>query len=158
TISLRGQMQYRASFLMLTLGQLLITGIEFLGIWALFARFGSLRGWSLAEIGLFYGMVNVAFAIAEGVGRGFDTFSNLVKSGDFARLLLRPRSTALQVAAQEWQLMRIGRLLQAAAVLGWAMTALPVAWSPAQILLLFATIGGGVCLFYGLFVLQATLS
>jgi ABC-2 type transport system permease protein len=151
-------MQYRASFLMLTVGQLLITGIEFLGIWALFARFGSLRGWTLPEIALFYGIVNVAFAITEGIGRGFDTFPNLVKTGDFDRLLLRPRSTALQVAAQDWQLMRIGRLLQALVVLGWAITALPVVWSPARILLLAAVIGGGVCLFYGLFIFQATLS
>ena len=46
-VSLRGQMQYRASFLMLAAGQFLITGMEFVGIWALFDRFGSLRGWSL---------------------------------------------------------------------------------------------------------------
>src|SRR2546423_14338654 len=105
-------MQYRASFLMLAAGQLLITGIDFLGIWALFSRFGSLRGWRLPEVALFYGVTNVAFAIAEAFGRGFDQFSNLVKSGDFDRLLLRPRGTAFQVAGMELQLMRCGRLIQ----------------------------------------------
>jgi ABC-2 type transport system permease protein len=157
-ISIRGQMQFRASFIMLTLGHLLGTGIEFLGIWAMFDRFGSVRGWSLAEVATFYGMVNIAFALAEGIGRGFDVFPNMVKSGDFDRLLLRPRSTALQVAAQELQLMRIGRLLQGIVVLAWAMAALHVAWSPAKIALLVAAILGGACLFYGLFVWQATLS
>ncbi len=157
-VSIRGQMQYRASFVMLTLGHLLTTGTEFLGIVALFARFGSLRGWSLAEISLFYGVVGTSFALAEGLGRGFDTFDNQVKSGDFDRLLLRPRSTAFQVAAQEVQLMRVGRLLQSLAVLIWAVRALPIVWTLAKSLLLVGSIVGGACLFYGLFVLQATLA
>jgi ABC-2 type transport system permease protein len=157
-LSLRSQMQYRASFVMLTLGHLITTGVEFLGIWALFHRFGNLRGWTLPEVALFYGMANVAFAVAEGFGRGFDTFSNLVKSGDFDRLLLRPRHTAFQVAAQELQLMRAGRLLQGGVVLSWAVYTLGLAGSPAKLALILATISGGACLFYGLLVLQATLS
>jgi len=43
-ISIRAQMQYRASFILLALGHFLTTGIEFLGIWALFDRFKSLAG------------------------------------------------------------------------------------------------------------------
>ncbi|HZP80511.1 MAG TPA: ABC-2 family transporter protein, partial [Chthonomonadaceae bacterium] len=68
------------------------------------------------------------------------------------------RSTAFQVAAQELQLMRVGRLLQGGVVLGWAVCALGLAGSPAKLALILATIGGGACLFYGLLVLQATLS
>ena len=151
-------MQYRASFVMLALGNLFATAVEFGGIVALFARFGSLRGWQLAEIALFYGMVGMAFAIAEAAGRGFDLFANLIKTGDFDRLLLRPRSTAFQVAAQELQLMRVGRLLQALVVLGWAMPRVHTEWIPARLLLLALSVGGGACLFYGLLVLQATLA
>lgn len=157
-ISMRGQLQYRASFVMLAFGNLFASVIEFVGIWALFARFGSLRGWQLSEIALFYGMVGMAFAIAEGAARGFDTFGNMVKAGDFDRLLLRPRSTAFQVAAQELQLMRFGRLLQASVVLGWAITQLPSAQTLSSLLLIALAIAGGTCLFYGLEVLQATLS
>ena len=32
---------------MMALGSLVISVIEFVGIWALFARFGNLRGWTL---------------------------------------------------------------------------------------------------------------
>jgi ABC-2 type transport system permease protein len=151
-------MQYRASFIMLAIGHFFVTGIEILGIWALFDRFGSLRGWSLAEVALFYGMINIAFAIAEAVGRGFDHFQNMIKSGDFDRLLLRPRSTALQVAAQELQLLRIGRFTQGLIVLIWAGIALDVQWNIARIGLAVFAIVGGASLFYGLFVLQATLA
>ncbi len=143
---------------MTLVGNLVATGIEFLGIWALFDRFGSLRGWTLPEVALFYGVANTAFAIAEALARGFDTFPNLVKSGDFDRLLLRPRSTALQVMGSELQLMRIGRLAQGLVVLVWAMHSLRLSWSPGTILLIVGTILGGACIFAGLFVLQATMS
>jgi|HubBroStandDraft_4_1064222.scaffolds.fasta_scaffold101421_2 ABC-2 type transport system permease protein len=157
-IAVRSQLQYRASFVMTLFGNLVATGIEFLGIWALFDRFGSLRGWKLPEVALFYGVANVAFAIAEALARGFDTFPNMVKSGDFDRLLLRPRSTALQVTAGELQLMRVGRLAQGLVVLGWSMRALSIGWTAATSLVIASAIFAGFCVFAGLFVLQATMS
>jgi len=157
-ISVRGQMQYRASFVMITIGHLLITGIEFLGIWVLFERFGKLKGWTLAEVALFYGIVNIAFALAEAAARGFDIFPGMVKSGEFDRLLLRPRSTVLQLLGRELQLIRVGRIIQALIILGWATSALGLAWTLAKVGLLLAAILGGACLFAGLFVLQATLA
>jgi ABC-2 type transport system permease protein len=103
-------------------------------------------------------MVNVAFALAEAFARGFDTFPALVKSGELDRLFLRPRSLALQVAAQEVQLMRVGRLVQGAIVLAMGARALGVDWTAGRVLLLGASIAGGACTFAGLFVLQATMS
>ncbi len=157
-ISMRAQMQYRASFVMLAIGHMAATGIEFVGVWALFARFGSLRGWSLAEVALFYGLINIAFALAEAFARGFDTFEGLIRRGDFDRLMLRPRSTMLQVAASEVSLFRVGRLTQGLAVLVWAMATLGLAASPERLALVGLTVVGGACLFSGLFVGQAVLS
>ncbi len=157
-LSLRAQMQYRASFLLMSLGNLIVSGAEFLGIAALFARFGTLQGWSLPEVAFLYGVLNVAFAIAEAASRGFDVFGEMVKSGDFDRILLRPRSTAFQIAAQEFQLMRVGRLIQGLAVLLWGISRLSVAWTPANLLLVPLMVFGGTCLFYGLFVLQGVVT
>ena len=157
-VSCRSQMQYRASFLMLSIGHFLITAAEFAGIWVLFDRFQRLRDWTLPEVALFYGLINTAFALADATSRGFDLFGSMVKSGDFDRLLLRPLSTALQLAGQELTLRRIGRLSQGLVVLLWASSALDLVWSPARILLLLVAIAGGACLFYGLIVLQATLA
>jgi ABC-2 type transport system permease protein len=156
-LSLRAQLQYRASFLLMTLGNLMISGAEFLGIAVLFARFGNIQGWKLAEIALLFGVINVGFAFAEAASRGFDVFGDMVKSGEFDRILLRPRSTAFQIAAQELQLMRVGRLIQGLAVLIWSIAHLNLVWTVANILLLPLMIFGTACLFYGLFVLQATV-
>ena len=156
-VSFRSQMQYRASFVLRSLGHFLVTGTEFLGFIALFQRFGQIQGWTLPQMGLFYGMISLAFATTEAVFRGFDIFPNLIKSGDFDRYLLRPRSTALQVLGQDFQLMRVGRFSQALIVLFWSAGRLNVEWSPGNITLLLGGIAGGACLFAGLFVLQATM-
>jgi ABC-2 type transport system permease protein len=156
SVSFRSQMQYRASFIMQSTGQFLINGVEFLGIWALFDRFGSIGGWGLAEVALLYGMVNSAFALTDATSRGFDTFATMVKSGDFDRLLLRPRSTALQLAGQELTLRRVGRFLQGLIILLWACSALNVTWTVGKIVFLMCSMLGGSCFFYGLLILQAT--
>ncbi len=135
-VSLRAQMQYRVSFLFSALGQFLGTAIEFAGLYALFSRFGNLRDWSLWEVALFYGVVNVSFALADSISTGFDRFGDTVKSGDFDRLLLRPRSTVLQLAGQELALRRVGRLAQGAIVLTVAALSLDLEWSAARAALL----------------------
>jgi ABC-2 type transport system permease protein len=156
-ISFRSQMEYRASFLMKSIAHCLATGAEFLGFVALFQRFGQIQGWTLPHMGMFYGMISLAFATSEGVFRGFDVFPTLIKSGEFDRYLLRPRSPALQVLGHDFQLMRIGRFGQALIILIWSMWRLDVQWTFANAALLIAGIAGGVCVFSGLFVLQAAL-
>ncbi len=157
SVSMRSQMQYRASFFMLMISHFLSTAIEFIAVLVLFDRFGALRDWQLAEVAMLYGMVNVAFGLAEIFGRGFDTFSRLVRTGEFDRLLLRPRSTALQMAGRELELLRLGRFFQGLFILLWGSSTLMVTWTPMRVGVLILSVGGGACLFVGLFILQATM-
>ena len=158
SISLRSQMQYRVSFLLGTLGQLFSTGVEFIGILALFDRFGSLNQWTLAEVAFFYGIVNVAFAVTDMLSRGFDHVGQLVRTGEFDRMLLRPRSTVLQLIGQEFTLKRLGRFLQGGAVLLWAALYLDIDWSPSVAALTVVTVCCGACFFLGLFINIGTVS
>jgi ABC-2 type transport system permease protein len=152
-------MQYPSSFFLLSLGQFLATIIEFIGIWALFGRFGGLLHWSLPQVALLYATVNISFAVADTMSRGFDVFGpQFVKTGAFDRLLLRPRSTPLQLMGHEVRLTRIGRLLQGLLVLGIAIGMLDLSWGVSEVLLLLVAVAGGVALFIGLLVLQATLA
>jgi ABC-2 type transport system permease protein len=157
--SVRGQMQYPASFLMLSLAQLANAGLSFVSVWALFARFGQIGGWSLGEVALFYGLIDIAFAVADTISRGFDVFGpQFVKTGNFDRLLLRPRATTLQLLGHEFVLTRIGRLAQAVLVLIVAAHLVKIAWGPRALALAAGAITGGAALFLGLLVLQATLA
>lgn len=156
--SVRCQMQYRVSFVLMSIGHGIVTAAELLGMWVLFERFGSLRSWRLAEVAMFYALVNVSFSFGDAFGRGFDTFDRMVRSGDFDRVLLRPRGSVLQVAGSELRLMRAGRLAQALIVMVLAGAALEVRWDPARVALVVLTIVGGACFFMALFVAQATVS
>ena len=158
-VSIRSQMQYRVSFLLMSLGHFVTTGVEVFGIWALFARFGGLSTWTLPQVAFFYGVVNISFAFTDALARGFDLFgAQFVKTGNFDRLLLRPRSTVLQLAGHEFTLFRVGRLLQGVIVLGWACHALTLDWNAARVALLAFTLVATFLFFYGLVILGAVMS
>ena len=157
-VSIRAQMQYKASFLMQIGGRLIITVGELMAIFVLFDRFDSLVGWSVYQVAFIYGIVNTSFAVADALSTGFDLFGVMVKSGDFDRILTRPRSTALQLAGQELTLRRVSRLMPGLAAFVWASVHLDMYWNIANVALLVTSIGGGSSLFAGLIVLQATLA
>jgi ABC-2 type transport system permease protein len=157
--SLRAQAQYPAATLMLTAGHCAATAIEILGVFALFHRFGPVGGWSFGEAALFYALVNIMFSIADMLTRGFEVFgTDFVRTGAFDRVLLRPRTAALQLAGHEVRLSRLGRLLQALAVLIFASHLVPITWDLPAVATAIWAVAGGVALFVGLLVLQATLA
>ena len=159
TVSLRAQMQYPGAFVATSIGAFATTITDFIGIWALFARFRHIEGWRFAEVALLYGVISVSFALADGLTRGFDVFgTQFVKTGDFDRLLVRPRSTVLQLLGYELRATRIGRLAQGMFAWGVGAQLSNVDWTwSAWATLLFA-VAGGVALFSGILVLQATLA
>src|SRR5580693_3603630 len=157
--SIRGQMRYPASFLMTSFGAFLATAADAVGLYVLFAHFHHIHGWGFGEIAVFYGTVGTAFALTDAATRGFDVFGDFfVRTGAFDRLLLRPRTTVLQLLGHELRLSRIGRLAQAALMLLIGLNLVHLAWSPRAAVLLLAAVAGGMALFAGLLILQATLA
>ncbi|MBN1412506.1 MAG: ABC-2 family transporter protein [Spirochaetales bacterium] len=157
-ISLKGQMEYRGSFILQMIGHFFLTLLDFLGIWVLFNQFGKLKDWGLEEVALLYGTITIAFAISDTLSRGLDYCAEYVRTGEFDRFLIRPRSLLLQIIGVEFTLRRFGRLFQGLFVLAWALITLNIHWSLPKVLLMFFSIGGGTCLFVGLWIMQATIS
>ena len=154
--SLRSQMQYRASFLLDTLSLFGVTFLDFLSIAILFKRFEGLKGWTLWEVGFLYSLINLAFALAVMVGRGFDTFHRDIVRGEFDKVLFRPLSAFYQVLASQFQLRRIGRMAQALVIFGMANAHLDIAWTLSKVAFLALCVLGGMCFFLGLIILGAT--
>ncbi|TCP22689.1 ABC-2 type transport system permease protein [Scopulibacillus darangshiensis] len=107
-------------------------------------------------MGLCFAVIHMAFSISECFARGFDSFSTLVASGDFDRLLVRPRSTVVQVLGSKFEFTRIGRLLQSMIVLVWVLLNLPIEWDIFKCVTLILMIVSGVFIFTGIFILAAT--
>jgi ABC-2 type transport system permease protein len=157
--SLRAQAQYPTATLMLTAGHCAATSIEILCVFALFHRFGSVGGWSFGEAALFYALVNIMFSLADLLSRGFEVFgTDFVRTGAFDRVLLRPRAAALQLAGYEVRLSRLGRLIQASIVLVFATNLVPITWDAQAVAIALWAVAGGIALFMGIMVLQATLA
>ena len=142
---------------MLSISHFLTTFADIVGLWVLFDRFKMVKDWTLPELCLIYGIVHMGFAVAESFARGFDLFSQSIKDGEFDRLLLRPMSTLLQVAASEIQLMRVGRFLQGLIVLLWGAHELHFSLLSFHAAVLLFCLLGTICLFYGIFIVQGTL-
>ena len=158
-VSVKSQLQYRGSFVLMSVGHFMVTAIEALGVWALFDRFGNLTPWSLEQVALFYGTVNISFALTDALARGFDIFgTRLIKTGHMDLVLIRPRSTVLQIAGQEFTLFRVGRLLQGVLVLTYAIVTLDLDWNFLRVGLLLFAVAGSCLFFYSLILIQATIS
>ncbi|MED4207171.1 ABC transporter permease [Neobacillus mesonae] len=156
-IHLKSQMQYRTSFWLLSIGQFFIPFSVFAGLYFLFERFGQIKGWDFFEVALCFAVIHMAFSLSECFARGFDSFSALVIKGDFDRVLVRPRSTFVQVLGSKFEFTRVGRMLQSVFVLIWALCSLPIEWSLIKVITLLLMITSGVFIFTGIYMLAATM-
>ncbi|MEZ4571029.1 MAG: ABC-2 family transporter protein [Thermomicrobiales bacterium] len=153
----RSQMQYRESFLVMLVISFFGVMTEFLAIIILFNRFDNLIGWDVGEVAFLYGLASVSFGLAEMFGAGFDNFPDLIRRGEFDRVLLRPQSAFVQVLSGDFQLRRLGRILQGLFALGLALFWTSVTWTPEKLAYLPVVIVCGMVLYIGFFVLGATL-
>jgi len=154
---MRAQMQYRTSFLLMTLVSLVTAGSDLWAILILFSYFGELAGWRAGEVALLYGLATLTFGLSEMVAAGFDIFPQAIRQGEFDRVLLRPVSTFVQVLAADFQLRRIGRITQGGLALVLATAWTPIAWTPLKLLYLVVVLTSGFVIFSALLVLGAVL-
>src|SRR3954468_2029710 len=146
--SVKAQMQYPGNMMMIVAGQFVTTILDLVAIWALFSRFGSVDGWRFGDVAMFFGLVSISFAIADFLSRGFDVLgTEFIKTGNFDRILLRPRTTTLQLIGHDFRFSRTGRLLQGLVVTAIGTNSIGFHWTPASIVLALWTIAGGVALF-----------
>jgi ABC-2 type transport system permease protein len=141
---LRGQLQYRANFLITVAWGLVFQLTGFLFIWVLLDRFGAIGGWTLGEVAFLYGLrllVHALRGIVFGnVGRDAEW---LIRGGELDRMLIRPLSPLLQMMTYRIPVQDIGNLIGGVAVLGAATALIQIDWSPAAVaFLLLAVVGG----------------
>lgn len=153
---LKSATQYRASFVMQTIGQLVMTGGDLMAVLVLMNRFAHAGQWSGDEILMFFGVMQLSFALTECFGRGISSFSSLVGSGDFDSLLLRPRGLLLQTVCTRLDPRRWITAAVGLAALGAASARLGLAWTVGRIALLLFSVVGSVLLLLGLFLIEAT--
>lgn len=148
SIHFKSSMQYKSSFLLIMIGQFLVSFNVFLGVYFMFSRFNQVAGFSYHEVLLCFSIVLMEFSLAETFARGFDSFSTIIGNGEFDRIMVRPRNEIMQVLGSRIELTRIGRMLQAIIVFIYAIIQNDIHWTPLKILtLVLMMVGGMWCLY-----------
>ena len=142
-MQLRCAAQYRASFLMQSIAQVVMVGGDLLAVTVLMNRFRGLGQWSAEEILFFFGVMQLTFALCECFGRGISNFSNYIGGGEFDAMLLRPQPLLLQMIGNRLDPRRLGGMLVGGAAL---LTACMLSSL------------GSFLLILGLFMIEATVS
>ena len=158
SIHLKSVMQYKASFFMTALGQCLVSFSTFFGIYFMFTRFNAVEGYTYEQTLICFSSMLMAFSITEMFARGFDVFPRMISNGEFDRVLVRPRNIVFQVLSSKMEFTRASRLLQAIAVLCYAVPNCGVAWTPGKIAVLCLMIICGSAVFFCLFLVYAAFS
>ena len=154
----KSALQYRASFLMQSLAQFVMTGGEMLAVVVLLTRFEAVGHWGAGEIMFFFGVMQSTFALTELFGRGITSFTWFVQRGEFDALILRPRPLLLQVMVSQLDPRRIGGVTVGVIAMLVAGARLNIQWTLLKALLLMEVVLGSMLLILGLFMIEATVS
>jgi len=155
---LKSHMQYKTSLFFSSLGQFLMAFSTFLGIHFLFDRFDSVGGFGYEEVLICFAIILVAYTLGEVIGRGFDRFPQMLGNGGFDRVLVRPRSVIFQVLASQINTARAAILVQAVAMLIYAVPRSGINWTPDKVLTMCLMIACGAVLFFSFFLLYGAVA
>lgn len=160
SVNIRGQLQYRVSFLFDFLATALITVLAFGSVALILQRFNNIGGWTVFEIAFLFGMAETAFGTMDMIFSGFDPpyFGQRVRIGSFDQMLLRPVNLIAQILGSQFILRRLGRIIQGSIILLIALTQLDIQWTAIKITMIPIVFVSLVIFFGGLFIIGATLS
>ena len=156
--SIRSRAQYRLSFVLDFVATFTSALTDFLAILVLFSHVPVLGGWSRPEVAFLYGLAGITFALTDMLVGHLDGFDELIRTGTFDVLLVRPHGSLFQVVASELAVRRLGKVAQAGAVLVYALATVHVAWSPVKAGLLLVTFLSGTAIYAGIWVAGASIS
>lgn len=149
--------EYKVSFILTMFAQLINIFASIFVITSLFNKFGVLKDFSLNECLLALSIVDLGYYYAEFIFRGFDSFSRLIKKGNFDILLVRPENIYLQILGSEIEITKISRLLATLGVFIYALIINNIDYSIMNIFILFISIVGSIITFASLMVIGAGL-
>ena len=110
----RSELQYRTSFALMLVAQIMASGIELVSLAALFTNTRAIRGWTAPQVLWLFMITSCAFGLADIFTSQVEELPDLIRTGKFDSYLLRPVPVLLAIVADGFELRRIGRLLPGA--------------------------------------------
>lgn len=151
----RSARQHRASFVLLGISGTIVVALDFVVITFLLQRVPRLAEFSLAEMGVLYGLASLAERLADLAVGDIEKVGRLVKDGSFDQVMLRPGPALVQVAASSCRPQMLGRPLQALVILAVSLSRAGVDWTWGRAVLVPVTVACGTLIFTGVWVAGA---
>jgi ABC-2 type transport system permease protein len=143
--ALRAQLQYRVNFWTTLMGGVAYQGTQLLFLGVLLGKFGLIAGWGFPEVAFVFAMRLASHAFYVVPFGALMRTDEMVRDGEFDRVLLRPVNPFLQLVTRWFPLMALGDALLgfgALAIFGWQA---PVDWSATKLVyLILAVVCGGL--------------
>lgn len=157
--SVRARMQYKVDFLLTSIATGMVMVADYLLLAAILLKFKDIRGWTIEEVGLLYGMSTMSLGLYRMFAVEIHDFDKYVVQGEFDSLLIRPVSPLVLLLTRNLDLGRIGSIAQGGMIMAWSFTQLPweeTVWPALLYLPVALATGFLIALSLGLF--TATLS
>lgn len=155
---IRSQLQYRLSLALDFVGSGLIAFVDFLAVLVIFHNVPRLKGWDVHEVAFLYALTSISFSLTDMLIGHLDLFPQLVRTGNFDVLLVRPRSTLLQIFSSDFAVRRLAKAVQGAVVLVYALSGLHIDWTVARVLFTLLSIPAGMVIFGSIWVVGACIA
>ena len=155
---IRSQLQYRTSLALDFVGSGLISFVDFLAVLVLFHNVPRLNTWTVHEVAFLYALSSISFALTDMVMGHLDLFPQLIRTGNFDIVLVRPRSTLLQIFGSDFAVRRFAKAVQGGAVFVYAVSSLSIDWTASRVLYLVLSIPVGMVIFGSVWVIGSCLA
>lgn len=155
---LRAQMSYRFSFWLETVGSAFYTGLDLLAVVVLMSVAHTIGEFDFREVFAMSTLASVAFATADLLVGQIDQIRVHIRAGRLDALLVRPIGLLRQLATEDLQLRRAGRVVLGAGTLAVALGLAHVHWTPARALMVPVAAASGTVFFVSVFVTGSTVA
>jgi ABC-2 type transport system permease protein len=155
---IRAQLEYRLSFALDCLADVIAQATELVAIVVLFSQADTLGGLDRTGVLLIYAMASIGFGLADLVVGQIGGLPGYIRTGGLDVLLLRPLSALGQLLISDVQLRRIGRLLTGLGVAGYVLATAGIEWTLARVALVIITPLAGATIVGSIWVASSALS
>jgi ABC-2 type transport system permease protein len=157
---LKSMLEYRPAFFTDMLTNIICYSFMYFGLWILMDKFKLIQGWTMWEVFLIYSLILVSYALCSFFFRTpmFNDIENLVRTGRFDIVLIRPMNALLYTMLGRPTIAYFGHLLVGIVVFSVCFRHLNIDWTFLKVLFLILTIVGAALIYAAMYLITATLS
>ena len=158
SLHLKVALEYKSSFIMTFISQILGMLVELFTVYSLFNKFKLLEIYDVNELLLGFSALWLGYSLSELFARGFDHFSYLIVNGNFDILLIRPSSLFIQILGSDIAYEKSGRAIVSLMLFIYSAFKVIKDFTFLKLLLLIFMVIGCVVIILSVFIIGASLS